>query len=218
MTLFLASVTGPEEAETALTHGADLIDLKDPGKGGFGAASVETVRQTVAAVAGRRPTSAVTGEVPMEPDAIVAAVEALAATGVDYVKVGLFPDARRPDCIDALARPARTSKVVGVLFADRGIDTGLLARMAAAGFAGAMLDTAGKEAGRLLERMDITWLGDFVAQCQAHGLVSGLAGSLETPDIPRLLLLRPDYLEQAVEQHDTGAVCPWPLWRGGVSG
>ena len=30
--------------------------------------------------------------------------------------------------------------------------------------------------------------------CRRHGLMSGLAGSLEPPDIPRLLLLTPDFL------------------------
>ncbi len=33
MTLFLASVTGPEEAEIAVAHGADIIDLKDSARG-----------------------------------------------------------------------------------------------------------------------------------------------------------------------------------------
>ena len=72
MTLFLASVTGPEEAEVALAHGADIIDLKDAANGALGAVAPDVVRATVAAIAGRRPTSAVTGELPMEPAAIVA--------------------------------------------------------------------------------------------------------------------------------------------------
>jgi (5-formylfuran-3-yl)methyl phosphate synthase len=194
MTLFLASVVGPEEAELALNHGADVIDLKDPGGGALGAAPIDAVRATVDSVGGRRPVSAVTGDLPMQPDIVIAAVERVAATGVDYVKVGLFPEHGREDCIRALAALARTTKIVGVMFADRGADNALLALMAASGFAGAMLDTAGKGAGRLLQHADITALNDFVAACRAHGLLAGLAGSLETPDIPRLLLLKPDYL------------------------
>jgi dihydroneopterin aldolase len=194
MTLFLASVIGPEEAEVALAHGADIIDLKDPGSGALGAVPPDTVRATVAAVGGRRPVSAVTGDLPMQPDAVVAAVETMAATGTDYIKVGLFPDPRREDCIRALSALARTTKIVGVMFADRGADNALIARMAESDFAGAMLDTAGKGAGRLLQHADITTLNDFVAACRNCGLLAGLAGSLETPDIPRLLLLEPDYL------------------------
>jgi dihydroneopterin aldolase len=118
----------------------------------------------------------------------------MAATGVDYIKVGLFADAKREDCIRALAGLARTVKVVGVMFADRGPDNALLPVMAEAGFAGAMLDTAGKGRGRLIDHMDIAALRDFVGAARAHDLFTGLAGSLETPDIPRLLLLEPDYL------------------------
>src|SRR5262245_66588551 len=34
----------------------------------------------------------------------------------------------------------------------------------------------------------------FIVHCRAHGLMSGLAGSLEPPDVPRLLMLAPDVL------------------------
>ena len=102
MTLMLASVTGPQEAETALAHGADIIDLKDSTNGAFGAISPETVRATAAVVKDRRPLSAVSGEVPMEPDAMLAAAGARAEAGAEYVKVGLFPGAHRLDCIRAL--------------------------------------------------------------------------------------------------------------------
>jgi (5-formylfuran-3-yl)methyl phosphate synthase len=194
VTLFLASVNGPDEAEVALANGADIIDLKDAGNGALGALPRDVVRAAVAAVAGRRPTSAVTGDLPMEPGAVLAAAAPMAETGVDYIKVGLFPGPRREECIRALAGLARNIKIVGVMFADRGADTALLPVMAASGFAGAMLDTAAKGTGRLLDHMDIAGLRDFVAAARALDLMTGLAGSLETPDIPRLLLLEPDYL------------------------
>src|SRR6185503_7996121 len=103
MTLMLARVTGPQEAEIAVAHGADIIDLKDAANGAFGAVTLDVVRATLAAVQGRRPVSAVTGALPMEPAAIIAAVTGLADAGVAYVKVGLFPAAKRADCIRALA-------------------------------------------------------------------------------------------------------------------
>ena len=37
MTLMLASVTNPAEAEAVWAGGADIIDLKDPAKGALGA-------------------------------------------------------------------------------------------------------------------------------------------------------------------------------------
>jgi FolB domain-containing protein len=194
MTQLLASVVDADEAELALANGADIIDLKDPGRGALGALTPGTVRSIVAALGGRRPTSAVTGDLPMEPAVLSAAAAEMAATGVDYLKVGLFPGTRRVDCIRALAPLARRSKVIGVLFADAEPDIALLPLMAECGFAGAMLDTARKGAGRLLDHISLDQLGAFVDACRAHDLLSGLAGSLEAPDVPRLLLLEPDYL------------------------
>ena len=66
MTLLLASVNGMEEAALARTHGADIIDLKDASKGALGAVAPDVLRGTVAAVGGRRPVSAVTGNLPMD--------------------------------------------------------------------------------------------------------------------------------------------------------
>lgn len=194
MTLLLASVTGPDEAEIAVRHGADIVDLKDSRSGAFGAVTPDTVAATLAAIDGRRPVSAVAGELAMEPDRIVRAAAALADAGVDYVKVALFAEPQREDCIRALSTLARRVKLVGVMFADHGFDAALVPLMASSGFAGAMLDTARKTGGRLLDHMGVAALGAFVDACRAHGLTGGLAGSLEAPDVPRLLLLAPDVL------------------------
>jgi len=194
MTRMLASVTGPDEAEIALAGGADIIDLKDPSRGALGAVAARTVRETVDAVAGRRAVSAVTGDLPMEPRALVGAVREMTETGVDYVKVGIFRGGDPASCIDALAPLAARTRLVGVLFADASPDFSLLERLAEARFAGAMLDTQDKAEGRLLTHMGLPRLRHFVERCRSSGLMAGLAGSLEQPDIPRLLVLTPDLL------------------------
>jgi FolB domain-containing protein len=193
MTLLLAGVRGAEEGETALALGADILDLEDTA----GALGPDVVRAAVRAIAGRRPAMAATGDLPMQPEGMEAAAAAMAATGVQYVKVALVPDRSREDCVRRLSALARTTKLVGVMFADLEADPGgsaaLVRRLGEAGFAGAMLE-ARKGAGRLLDRMDVAALAGFVEACQAHGLLAGLAGSLEPPDIPRLLPLAPDFL------------------------
>jgi (5-formylfuran-3-yl)methyl phosphate synthase len=194
MTLMLASVTGPAEAELVLDAGADIIDLKDPSGGALGAVSVEIVRETVARVAGRRRTSAVTGDLPMEPETVRGAAEAMAKCGVDYVKVGIFPSARAREVIGALKETARATKLVAVLFADLEPDFDLIDACADTGFAGAMLDTARKGSGRLIEHLDLLSLEKFIPRCHARGLIAGLAGALEAPDVPRLMPLQPDLL------------------------
>jgi dihydroneopterin aldolase len=128
------------------------------------------------------------------PETVREAAATMAATGVDFVKVGILPSEHARDVIRALQETARAAKVVAVLFADLTPDFALVDTCADAGFAGAMLDTAGKGAGRLIDHIDFLSLENFIARCHARGLIAGLAGSLEAPDVPRLLPLSPDLL------------------------
>jgi dihydroneopterin aldolase len=198
MSLMLASVRGPEEAEIAVRHGADVVDLKDVGTG-FGAVAPDLVRATVAAVARRRPVSAVAGETADDDlEGIVSRGSELAAAGPAYVKIGLPAAVLREDAIGTLATLARRTNLIGVLFADDGADdlvtAAAIPALAQAGFAGVMLDTARKGGARLLDHRDVAALARFVDSARAHSLMAGLAGSLEAPDIPRLLPLLPDVL------------------------
>jgi dihydroneopterin aldolase len=192
----LASVTGVEEAEVALTGGADIIDLKDPAAGALGALPVERVRAIVATIAGRRPISAVVGDASRDSGEIATAARALAAAGVDYLKIGLFSEeSGQLAMIQALADLTKATRCVAVLFADReGNFLRLVPKLAEAGFRGVMLDTADKMGGRLLDHAKIAELSAFVKTARTHGLVAGLAGGLEQPDVPRLLALDPDVL------------------------
>jgi dihydroneopterin aldolase len=107
---------------------------------------------------------------------------------------------------------AREVALVGILFADDKPDFALLSDLARLGFKGAMLDTRDKSRGRLLVHLDVTRLEDFCSRCRSAGLTSGLAGSLEAPDVPRLLLVGPDVLgfrRALCHAHDrNGAIDP----------
>jgi (5-formylfuran-3-yl)methyl phosphate synthase len=181
----LASVATPEEAALALALGADILDLKRPAAGALGAWPVAELRAAVARFGGGIPLSATIAE-------------AVAETGVGYVKVGIFAggggggDPRA--CVAALAPLAARARLVAVLMADQRPDLGLLPRLAAAGFAGAMLDTAGKRDGGLRRHLPDGELARFVAAARAEGLLCGLAGSLGLGDVAPLAALGPDYL------------------------
>lgn len=194
MTKMLASVTGPEEAGIALRAGADIIDLKDPSTGALGAVPAETIRATLTAVAGRKPVSAVSGDLPMEPDVIASKAAEIAASGVSYVKIGFLPSPQAAACAAALAGLAQRTKLIGVLFADLQPDFALVDVFAQNGFHGVMVDTADKARGRLLDHLAPQHIPGFVNRARSHGLACGLAGSLELPDIPRLLPFSPDFL------------------------
>ena len=195
MTKMLASVRSLDEALIALEGGADLIDLKEPSRGALGALDHAAVRICVQAIRGRRPVSATIGDLPaMEPRSMVNAVERMAATGVDFVKIGFFFHRRARECATALTGLATHARLVAVLFADESSDPGLLDELAAAGFAGAMLDTAHKSGKTLRDWRNAQELADFVDRCRRLGLIAGLAGSLKRDDIAPLLRLTPDYL------------------------
>ena len=187
----LVSVRDADEALAAALAGADLVDAKDPERGALGALPVGTVRSLVARVAGRAVTSAVAGE-PEEDADLAPPVAAMAATGVDYVKVAVragFSDAALTEA--AAAAPGR---LIGVLFAEHPPATDLVARLRRAGFVGAMIDTATKDGRRLPDLLPAPTLAAFTRTCRDHGLVSGLAGSLALADIAPLAALGAHYL------------------------
>ena len=194
MTKMLASVTGPYEAEIAISGGADIIDLKDPKAGALGAVATETIRRTVTTVAGRRLTSAVCGDLPMQPETIRAKVEEIAETSVDYIKIGFFPSPDAAACSEILRPSSQKARLIAVLFADMAPDFDLLPQLARDGFHGAMVDTADKANGRLLDHLPPARIPAFVDRAKTLGLAVGLSGSLEAPDVPRLLPFAPDFL------------------------
>lgn len=194
MTGFLASVTDVTEAELVIAGGADLIDLKDPAAGALGALPPAVLTEIVRHVAGRRPVSATAGDLPMVPATVRAAVAAIAGTGVDIVKIGIFPEGDPRGCLAALAPQAAATPLVAVLFADLAPDFALVAAAAEAGFVGVMLDTARKGAGSLPRHLGPERLRAFLDGARRHGLFAGLAGSLALDDVPGLLALAPDLL------------------------
>lgn len=195
MSRWLASVRNLKEVSCLLAEAPDIIDLKDPRQGALGALAPEIVHQAVTLIKDYCQTSATIGDLPMESTQIYRAVEEMAATGVDYVKVGLFPHDGMPDCLIGLQPlAAQGVSLVGVMFADKQPDFSCIPLMQQADFKGVMLDTAVKDGHSLLDHLSLSKLGSFIESAHSAGLVSGLAGSLRIEDIPALLRLKPDYL------------------------
>jgi uncharacterized protein (UPF0264 family) len=194
MTRFLASVRDGAEAELALAAGADIVDLKDPAKGALGALDWRAIATCVARVAARAEVSATVGDLPMSPETIRDAVLATASSGVDYVKLGLFPGGDAQKCLDLLAADARGIPLILVLFADAPPLFDAVGAAARIGARGVMLDTVGKDGSSLLDHLALDQLGGFVDAARAKGLLVGLAGSLTALHVPKLLALQPDLL------------------------
>ncbi|MDR7037284.1 uncharacterized protein (UPF0264 family) [Methylobacterium sp. BE186] len=189
----LVSVRDADEAGLAAGAGADLVDAKDPDRGALGALPEARVAAILAAVKGRAATSAVAGE-PAGAADLARCVSALSGTGADFLKVAVPPDLRRSPAALAAVAGAAPGRLIAVLFAEDGVAPGDPAAFAAAGFVGAMIDTASKDGRRLTDILAPATLSAFCAGCRAQGLLAGLAGSLRVEDIAGLAVHRPDYL------------------------
>jgi uncharacterized protein (UPF0264 family) len=179
----------------AAAHGADIVDAKNPAAGALGALPHATVAAIREALPSHIPVSATIGDLPADPATVVAAAGAMAATGCDIVKIGFFPGGDARATIRELGCSlARDTALVAVLLADAPFDRALVPALGEAGFAGVMLDTAGKDGRTLLDHWSAAGLESFIAEARAAGLMAGLAGSLRVAQIPRLLALAPDVL------------------------
>ncbi|MGZ5007417.1 MAG: (5-formylfuran-3-yl)methyl phosphate synthase [Methylobacter sp.] len=192
MTGMLASVNSVEEALLALSANVDIIDLKQPALGALGALETDLVKSIVAAINNRCPVSATVGDLPMQPDVVYSAVKNMAETGVDYIKIGFFPDGDWAGTVEKLATLTGSMNLIAVLFADTQPDFAVIGKLA--GFKGVMLDTMNKNNGSLSQVMTQTGIAQFVRLAKNRSLLCGLAGSLRQDDIAGLMPHRPDYL------------------------
>ena len=167
----LVSVRSVEEALLAARGGADFIDLKEPGAGALGGLPLATIRSIVAALRARAitlPVSATIGDFSMSAlTEIGARVKAVAACGVDFVKVGIEATAAAPAVLESLACCGKP--VIPVFIADRGLDHALIEQAAALHFPALMLDTADKLAGSLFDLATPAALRRFIATARGAG-------------------------------------------------
>ncbi|MGZ5018760.1 MAG: (5-formylfuran-3-yl)methyl phosphate synthase, partial [Methylobacter sp.] len=191
MTGMLASVNSVAEALQALSANVDIIDLKQPALGALGALETDLVKAIVNEINGRCPVSATIGDLPMQPELVYQAVQAMAETGVDYVKIGFFPGDDWPGTIEKLATLSRTMNLIAVLFADSQPDIAVIDSLKAAGFKGVMLDTMNKSSGSLTQVMTKTDIARFAGRAKDQSMLCGLAGSLRLDDIAELMPYQP---------------------------
>jgi uncharacterized protein (UPF0264 family) len=196
MTKWLASVQSLDEAQALTSCLPDILDLKNPSTGALGALPLSTVSTVVNWLEGRCLTSATVGDLPMQADLIYQAVVAMAETGVDYVKVGLFSSPDISECLAELSQylPELNTPLIAVLFAEQISEPSMLAEIKAAGFDGVMIDTATKNGQSLLDHWSLTQCKRFVDASHSFGMLCGLAGALRLEDINRLQPLMADYL------------------------
>jgi len=191
----LVSVRSADEALLAARGGADFIDCKEPGRGALGDLPLATIRAIVEQLrdAGiEQPISATIGDVPMQAlDTILERVDAVAACGVDYVKVGIEAGTHAERVLHALADCGHA--VVPVFIADRGLDPALIGHALTLRLAGVMADTADKRSGSLFDAVSRVAVARFVSQARAARVMVGLAGALRREHAQALAELAPNF-------------------------
>jgi (5-formylfuran-3-yl)methyl phosphate synthase len=212
MTGLLISVRDADEAATALAGGVDLLDIKEPGRGALGAASLSVWRDVLAVCRGQVPASVALGELVENPE--LGDGELLAR--FQFAKIGLAGCGRQHDWYQrwtAVLRNLPPSVApVAVIYADW---TGcqapppldIIHRAAEVPCKAVLFDTYSKAAGNLWSHLPIRELAPLISRIRVAGLQIVLGGSLSGESVALACGLDPDYI--AVR----GAAC-----RGSRSG
>jgi uncharacterized protein (UPF0264 family) len=191
----LVSVRSVDEALQAADAGADIIDLKEPREGALGALAPDRIEPIVAAMRERFahiPVSATTGDFESGAEAsVIASVRAVAACGVDYVKVGIVKSGSAASLLRRLAQ--LRCRIVPVLLCDDGVDiTTLNAACSEPAFPVVMADTSDKGVGSLFDCVSPNAMTAMVDTVRASGKLVGLAGALRLAHVETLCALAPD--------------------------
>lgn len=210
----LVSVRSAAEAQVALAGGAELIDVKEPGRGSLGAAEPGTWRGVAEVVGQAVPLSTALGELAdfrvtvRESDQADEVPRSL--VGYRFAKLGLAGMAADVDWQGSWRRalavlPPEIVRVA-VVYADwqRAEAPGpeaVISVGAELGCGAVLFDTHDKRGGSLFDHLSEDALRGFMERARGLGWLTVLAGSLNEAQLARVVALAPDWV--AVR----GAVC-----------
>jgi uncharacterized protein (UPF0264 family) len=216
----LVSVRSAEEVGPALAGGADIIDAKEPDRGSLGAVDRSVLSEILRRVSDGPGVSVALGDV-SSPGDVSAALDRLslvARASPTYLKLG-FAKVDSPRQIQRLIRTAVVAssssaaapRIIAVAYADweraGTVRPELITAVAmAAGAAGVLLDTHGKDGQTLLQWLSPEQLTDWVARAREGGLVTALAGGLRSSDLAVVCPALPDVIGVR------GAACRGGRW------
>ena len=202
----LISPRDEEEAREAIAGGADIIDVKNPLEGSLGANFPWVIRRIREITPRELEVSAAIGDFPNKPGMAALAALGAAASGVDYVKVGLYGVNVYQDALYLAKKVVRSVKdynprikVVIAGYADahriNSIDPLLIPQITSeAGADVAMVDTAIKDGVGLLDLWSLEKIESFVRDAHLMNVQVALAGSIKKEDIPIIRDLGADVL------------------------
>lgn len=192
------------EATEAIAGGADIIDVKNPKEGPLGANFPWVIKRIRQIAPKSTEVSCTLGEVPNLPGSMSLAALGAAATGVDYIKAGLYGLKTAEEAVYLMQNVTKAAKdynssikvvTSGYADADRisTVDPLLVPKIAHEAKADiAMIDTAIKDGKNLFSFLTKPQLQRFVEEAHNYGLKAALAGSLQKVDLPVVYALGAD--------------------------
>jgi len=199
----LVSCANAAEASAAVAGGADIVDAKNPREGALGATFPWTVR-SIKTIAGKVEVSCTLGDLPNLPGSVALAALGAAATGVNYVKVGLGGVRTKDDAVYLLRGAVKAAKdfnpaikVVAAGYADAekagSLNPAIVPEVADEANADvAMIDTAFKNGANLFTILSRREIRRIVDDAHDRGLQVALAGSLRKELLPDTFSLKAD--------------------------
>lgn len=200
----LVSVRSPAEAQRALAGGADIIDVKDPGRGSLGRAEDSVIRQIAALPAlreRRNPLSIALGEV----DHVDAEGGGPLPASATFAKIGLAGLRGSGDWVarwrsvreDHDRRSGRRLRWIAVIYADElaarsPSPEAILTAATETVCGGVLVDTFDKSDGSLLDCVPLDHLAAWARFSRDHGLLFAVAGRLSLQEVPRVCSIAPD--------------------------
>jgi uncharacterized protein (UPF0264 family) len=210
----LVSVVDKTEALDSIKGGADILDVKNPKEGSLGANFPRVIRQVKEVTPENLELSATIGDLPNLPGTASLAALGAAASGVDYVKAGLFgvktceeATALMTEVVKAVKEYDSGLKTIASGYADfryvgcvNPLELPLVAHKAGAD--GVLVDVKVKNGKtNLFSFLTDENLKKLVNTAHNYNLLAALAGSLDTQDIQRVYSLGADIIGVR------GAVC-----------
>ncbi len=205
----LVSPKDIEEAKAVISGNADIVDVKNPKEGSLGANFpwvIKSIKQLVEEKGNGMKMSAAIGDFDYKPGTASLAALGAAASGAEYIKIGLHKIKTREEAIDLLTGVVKavkdfdpTKKVVSAFYADyKRINSISPFEIIEIGkevdIDVAMVDTGIKDGRTTLEFLSENELKSFVSESKSLGLVTALAGALRFEDIPVIKEIDPDIL------------------------
>lgn len=202
----LVSPMNIEEARSALSGGADILDVKNPKEGSLGANFPWSIKAVAELVGGRVPVSATIGDLDYKPGTASLAALGAAFSGADYIKVGLLgvrsaeqAEDMLKNIVQAVKSYDRRKKVVASAYSDYSrvgsIPPMILPPVAkSSGADVVMVDTAIKDGRSTFEFMSEQDLSEFISAGQNLGLKVAIAGTIGFKDLDLLKRIDPDII------------------------